>query len=88
VKLATHINLVSLWRGAYLFKHRDKFVSRDSVIGKATSYGLDDQEIGVRVPVGSRIFSSPRRLDRLWGPPNLLPMGTMRSFLRGKAAGA
>jgi hypothetical protein len=38
----------------------------------ATSYGLDEQEVGVRVPVGSIIFSSPRRLDRLWGPPNLL----------------
>jgi hypothetical protein len=38
----------------------------------ATGYGLDDQEIGVRAPVGSRIFSSPRRLDQIWGPPNLL----------------
>jgi hypothetical protein len=27
---------------------------------------------GVRVPVGSRIFTSPYRQDRLWGPPNLL----------------
>jgi hypothetical protein len=25
--------------------------------------------VGVRVPVESRIFSSPRRADRLWGPP-------------------
>jgi hypothetical protein len=24
----------------------------------ATGYGLDDQEVGVQVPVGSRIFSS------------------------------
>jgi hypothetical protein len=28
-----------------------------------------------RVPVGSRIFSSPRRPDRLWGPPSLLANG-------------
>jgi hypothetical protein len=39
--------------------------------GIATSYGLDDREVGVRVPAGSRIFSSPRRPDRLWGPANL-----------------
>jgi hypothetical protein len=46
--------------------------SRDSVVGTTTGYGLDDREVGVRVPVGSRIFSSPRRPDRLWSPPNLL----------------
>jgi hypothetical protein len=45
---------------------------RDSVLGTATGYGVDDRGVGVRVPVGSRIFSSPRRRDRLWGPPNLL----------------
>jgi hypothetical protein len=28
-----------------------------------------------RVPVGSRIFSSPRRPERLWGPPSLLSNG-------------
>jgi hypothetical protein len=32
-----------------------------------TGYGLQDREVGVRVPVGSRIFSSPRRPDWLWG---------------------
>jgi hypothetical protein len=30
--------------------------SRDSVVGVATGYGLDDQGVGVRVPVESRIF--------------------------------
>jgi hypothetical protein len=39
--------------------------SRDSVVGIATSHGLDDGEVEVRVPVGSRIFSSPNRPDRL-----------------------
>jgi hypothetical protein len=39
--------------------------SRDSVVGIATTYGLDDRGVGVRVPVGSRIFSSPNRPDRL-----------------------
>jgi hypothetical protein len=33
------------------------FKSRDSVVGIATGYGLDNRGVGVRVPVGSRIFS-------------------------------
>jgi hypothetical protein len=49
-------------------------VSRDSSVGIATDYGPDDQGVGVRVPVGSRIFSS-RCPDRLWGPHSLLPNG-------------
>jgi hypothetical protein len=39
--------------------------SRDSVVGIATTYRLDDRGVGVRVPVESRIFSSPDRPDRL-----------------------
>jgi hypothetical protein len=30
----------------------------DSAVGIATGYGLDGRGVGVRVPVGSRIFSS------------------------------
>jgi hypothetical protein len=47
-----------------------QFRRRDSSVGVATGYRLDDQGVGVRVPVGSRFFSSPRRPDRFWGPPN------------------
>jgi hypothetical protein len=50
-------------------------MSRDSAVGIATGYGLDDREVGVRVPVGSRISPSPHRPDRLWGPPSLLSNG-------------
>jgi hypothetical protein len=48
---------------------------RDGSVGIATGYGLDCRGVGVRVPVGSRIFSFPRRPDRLWGSPNLLSNG-------------
>jgi hypothetical protein len=42
----------------------------------ATGCGLDDREVGVRVPLGSTIFSSPYRPDRFFGPPTYYPMGT------------
>jgi hypothetical protein len=46
---------------------RSKLGSRDSVVGIATSYRLDDRGFGVQIPVGVRIFTSPGRPDRLWG---------------------
>jgi hypothetical protein len=49
--------------------------SRDSVVGLVIGYGLDDRGVRVRVPVGSRILSSPRRPDQLWSPPSLLFIG-------------
>jgi hypothetical protein len=47
-------------------------LKRDNSVGIETGYGLHDQGAGVRVPVGSNIFTSPYRPDRLWGAPNLL----------------
>jgi hypothetical protein len=46
--------------------------SQDSVVTMATGCGLDDQGVGVRIPVGSRIFSTPSYPDWLWRPPSLL----------------
>jgi hypothetical protein len=59
----------------YLLANSSFSGGRDSAVGIATGYGLDDRGVGVRVPVWSRIFSSPRRPDRLWGLPSLLSTG-------------
>jgi hypothetical protein len=56
--------------------------SRDSVVGIATSYGLDDRGVGVRIPVGRRIFLfsklsrpalSSTQLPIQWVPGTLSP---------------
>jgi hypothetical protein len=60
---------------------------RGSVVGIATGYGLDGG-VGVRIPVGSRIFFSPSRPDRFWGSHNLLSNGYRGLFPWRKAAGA
>jgi hypothetical protein len=53
-----------------------------SVVVIATSYELDDRGAGVRVPIGSRIFSSQRRPDRFWGTSSLLYNGCGGLFIR------
>jgi hypothetical protein len=47
-----------------------------------TGYELDDRGVGVRVPVGARIFTSPSLSDWLWSPPSLLYNGQLRLFPR------
>jgi hypothetical protein len=56
--------------------------SRDRRVDIETGYELD-RGAGVRVPVESRIFSSLRRPDRLWGSPNLLSNEFRGLFQRG-----
>jgi hypothetical protein len=60
----------------------------DRVASIATSYGLDNREVGVQVPVGSRVFSSPIVQTSSEVHPTFYPMGTGGSFPGGKAAGA
>jgi hypothetical protein len=55
------------------------------VVGIATGYGLDEWGAGVRVPVWSRIFTSPYSPGRLCGPPNLLSNGYRMPFPRGQS---
>jgi hypothetical protein len=64
------------------------FVIRGSVFCLASSWRLDERGDGERVPVGSRIFSSPRRPGHLWSPPNLLSDEYGGSFPGGRAAEA
>jgi hypothetical protein len=73
---------VSIW---HISRYSIVYGSRDSAVGIATGYGLDDRWVGVRVPVGSRIFSSPRRPGV---HPTSYVMGTGSSFLGVKAARA
>jgi hypothetical protein len=54
-----------------------------SAVCIATGYGLQDREVEVRVPVGSRIVATPYRPDQLRGPPNLLSTGYLGLFPQG-----
>jgi hypothetical protein len=67
-----------------IFRLVNEIKNLDSVVGIATGYGRGGQGVGARVPVGSTIFSSPRRPERLWGPPNLLSKEYRGLFLRGQ----
>jgi hypothetical protein len=58
--------------------------SLDTAVGIVTGYGLDDQGVRVRVPVGARIFTSPCRPGRLWGPARLPSNGYQGLFPQGK----
>jgi hypothetical protein len=63
--------------------------SRDTSVGIALGYGLDDRGSRVRFPAGTGNFSLYHRLQNGSGAhPVSYPMGTRVSFSGGKAAGA
>jgi hypothetical protein len=64
LQLANKNGIQNKQKKRFIIGHTN-WMSRGSVVGVATAYGLDDREVGVRFPVGSRIFASPYRLDRL-----------------------
>jgi hypothetical protein len=70
-------------RFKFFFSYVPMTRRRGGVVGIANDYGLDNRGVGVRVPLGSRIFSSPYRPDRFWGPPSLLSNGYRGIFPRG-----
>jgi hypothetical protein len=65
------------------------FRSRDSSVGIALGYGLDDRSSRVRFSVEAGNFSLHHRVQNGSGVhPDSYPMGTRGSFPGGKAAGA
>jgi hypothetical protein len=68
---------------AFLFK------SRDSSVGIALDYGLDDRGSRVRFPAGAGNFSLHHRVQNGFGAhPASYPMSNRGSFPGNKAAGA
>jgi hypothetical protein len=62
--------------------------SRDSSVGIALGYGLDDRDSGVRFPAGAVNFFLHHRVQNGSGAHAAsYPMGTGGSFPGGKAAG-
>jgi hypothetical protein len=63
--------------------------SRDSSVGIALGYGLDDRGSRIRFPAGAGNFSLHHRVQNGSGAhPASYPMGTRGPFPGGKAAGA
>jgi hypothetical protein len=79
----------SPWRGNRLKNHKDNFKSRDSSVGIALGYGLDDRSSKVRFPKGAGNFSLHHRIQNgSEAHPASYPMGTRGSFPGAKAVGA
>jgi hypothetical protein len=74
----------------YIFGHIVFHIkSRDSSVGIALGYGLDDRGSRVRFPAGAGNFSLHHRVQNGSGThPVSYPMGTRGSFPGSKAAGA
>jgi hypothetical protein len=63
--------------------------SRDSSVGIALGYGLDDRGSRARFPAGDGNFSLHHRVQNGSGAhPASYPMGTRGPLLGGKAAGS
>jgi hypothetical protein len=59
----------------------ERKLSRDSSVGIALGYGMDEQDSGVRFPAGAENFSLHYRVQNDSGAhPASYPMGTRGSF--------
>jgi hypothetical protein len=68
------LHSVTNWLQRHICFHIETYKSRDSSVGIALGYGLDDRGSRVRFPGGGggwEFFSSPPRPERLWGPPSI-----------------
>jgi hypothetical protein len=76
------------WRLNFSKRTRD-VKSRDSSVGIALGYGLDDRGSRVRFPAGAGNFSLHYHVQNGSGAhPTFYPVGTRDSFFGGKATGA
>jgi hypothetical protein len=74
-----------MWPNSQVFT----VLGRDSSVGIALGYRLDDRGSRVRFPAGAGNFFLPYRVQNGSGAhPASFPMGTRGSFPGGKAAGA
>jgi hypothetical protein len=81
----THINMYS-FQSTYFSWNYFVSCSRDSSVGIALGYGLDDRGSRVQFPVGAGKFSIHHRVPNGSGAhPASYPMGTGGSFPGGKA---
>jgi hypothetical protein len=77
------------WGRLYICIYVRTHKSRDSSVGIALGYGLDDRGSRVRFPAGAGNFSLHHHVQNGSGAhPASYPMGTSGSFPGGKAAGA
>jgi hypothetical protein len=73
----------------YFDRLKQQYKSRDSSVGIALGYGVDDRGSRIRFPEGAGNFSLHHRVQNGAGVhPAIYPMGTRGSFPGGKAAGA
>jgi hypothetical protein len=63
-------------------------MSRDSAVGIATGYGLDDRGVGVRDQLGQNFYLLHAVQTGSGVHPASYPVGTGGSFFGSKAAGA
>jgi hypothetical protein len=74
--------------GSIFTKYYHCTKSRDSSVGIALGYGLDNRDSRFRFPAGAGNFSLNRRVQNGCGThPTFYPMGTRGSFPGGKRPG-